>query len=387
VLDALRARAGDDQRAEIDRLIGVLDGQGAAPRRAHLAATAWQVDILHLSDLHLGSPNDAQRLHSQLAEDLKRELGCTRLDGMILSGDMTMVCAEDEYAAARAFIDAIAGEFGLPRERIVLIPGNHDLSWSHAKAAYKPGRRTDYLAANDADKARWTIERQSGGLRKRDFYQVRDEPLYRERFRLFSDALCEPITGSAYPLEYAEQFRFHHWPDLNLLVLGLNSAWEIDHHYEDRAAIHPLSVTNALNALRSRSESSGSRSTSSGTAPMRRATARKEEYLAALARQSASSVSRWARSSLRFGRAQIECVSFFLHRELPSRSGYFRFWPTAAVRMPASEGQLTWHSRRSATWAWSASAAYAASRRPSRTRITASRRSILETPLTTRKIT
>ena len=35
-------------------------------------------------------------------------------------------------------------------------------------------------------------------------------------------------------------------------MLGLNSAWETDHHHRDRAGIHPEAVSNALNALRQR---------------------------------------------------------------------------------------------------------------------------------------
>jgi hypothetical protein len=36
------------------------------------------------------------------------------------------------------------------------------------------------------------------------------------------------------------------------LVLGLNSAWEIDHHHKDRAGIHAEAVSNALNSLQQR---------------------------------------------------------------------------------------------------------------------------------------
>ena len=35
-------------------------------------------------------------------------------------------------------------------------------------------------------------------------------------------------------------------------MLGLNSAWEIDHHHRDRAGIHPQALTGALNLIRAR---------------------------------------------------------------------------------------------------------------------------------------
>jgi len=80
VLEALRDRCGDDLHPELDRLIAVLDRQ-CRPGPIRTA------DILHLSDLHFGTIADAHNFHSQVAEDLKGELGCLRLDGLICSGD------------------------------------------------------------------------------------------------------------------------------------------------------------------------------------------------------------------------------------------------------------------------------------------------------------
>jgi 3',5'-cyclic AMP phosphodiesterase CpdA len=204
---------------------------------------------LHLSDLHFGTIADAHNFHSQVAEDLKGELGCLRLDGLICSGDLTQHSTDAEYTAAVEFLTLLAAEFGLTPERMVLVPGNHDLSWDLAKAAYDPGRRADYDAADAQGRRRW-IDASPAPL-------VRDEARYRRRFDPFSAECHEKVKGTPYPSDYPNQFAFHHWADLRVLVLGLNSAWEIDHHHRDRAGIHPQAVTNVLNTLRARADWAG----------------------------------------------------------------------------------------------------------------------------------
>lgn len=44
------------------------------------------MNILHISDLHFGSQDDARTWAGQLAEDLSGGLNCKRLDALIVSG-------------------------------------------------------------------------------------------------------------------------------------------------------------------------------------------------------------------------------------------------------------------------------------------------------------
>ncbi|NEQ88007.1 MAG: metallophosphoesterase, partial [Moorea sp. SIO2I5] len=41
-----------------------------------------------------------------------------------------------------------------------------------------------------------------------------------------------------------------HFPEQNLLILGLNSAWQLDHHFTARASIHPVALSKALTEIR-----------------------------------------------------------------------------------------------------------------------------------------
>lgn len=247
VLEAIRDKSGDDQRPELDRLILALDG------RCRPAQDRAGGAILHLSDLHFGTLAEARNWHSQIAQDLTVELGCRRLDGLICSGDLGTFSTDAEYAATVEFLNRLGNEFGLAPERIVLVPGNHDLDWGLSQAAYDPGVPAVYAAAqkksDDKELRRWIVKGRA--------YQVRDEARYRRRFDHFSAHCHQPVKGSPYPADYPDQFAFHHWADLDVLVLGLNSAWEIDHHHRDRADIHPEAVSQALDTLRARPDWAG----------------------------------------------------------------------------------------------------------------------------------
>ncbi len=63
--------------------------------------------ILHISDLHFGTTQDATRWHSQLSDDLRQLLSQIEpersplLDILIISGDVANKSLPEEYEAAR----------------------------------------------------------------------------------------------------------------------------------------------------------------------------------------------------------------------------------------------------------------------------------------------
>jgi hypothetical protein len=195
--------------------------------------------ILHLSDLHFGTEKDARNWYSQVAEDLKYDLVCHHLDALILSGDIANKCAPDEYKAAERFLGDLCGEFGLDSDQIIIVPGNHDLSWTTAKSAYRPVRRKDYKGLLD----------ENCTICGDEFVEVLNKELYKQRFQNFS-TFYQNVKSEPYPLEYDDQGILYHFQEQNLLILGLNSAWQVDHHYISRAGINPDAVSNALTRIR-----------------------------------------------------------------------------------------------------------------------------------------
>lgn len=51
-----------------------------------------------------------------------------------------------------------------------------------------------------------------------------------------------------------EDYSVHYFKEQNILILGLNSAWELDHHYKSRASINPSALSKALNSIRQNQE-------------------------------------------------------------------------------------------------------------------------------------
>ncbi len=98
--------------------------------------------ILHISDLHFGehsrfadrTPEDVDR---RLAESARNVLDARESrqapDLVIVTGDLAEKARSPEYKAVTEFLLSLLGEFGLPRERLLVVPGNHDVSWSECQ--------------------------------------------------------------------------------------------------------------------------------------------------------------------------------------------------------------------------------------------------------------
>jgi hypothetical protein len=204
--------------------------------------------ILHLSDLHFGTLDNARDWSTQLAEDLRNDLSIPHLDALILSGDIANSSTEEEYIAAEQFLHNLQQDFPLKPEQIILVPGNHDINWKATNwemaddVAYtlklrrqcKPHELQEGYYIEESSNALW----------------VRDEEKYKQRFAHFSQ-FYEAIKQKPYPLDYDQQYTLDHLPEQNLLILGLNSAWQLDHHFKSRASIHMGALSNALTQIRS----------------------------------------------------------------------------------------------------------------------------------------
>lgn len=221
------------------------EGNLVFSKRAHsdrVAAKEEIVTILHLSDLHFSQLAQAEVWYNQLAEDIK-ELECEEINALVLSGDLTQRADKVEFEAARQFLLRVSTEFKLSPGQVVVVPGNHDLSWTLSKSAYELQRRADYKSPLEEGKF---IEHGT------EVVEVRDEVAYRRRFEPFSE-FYGLIKGSPYPSASADQIDLQDFAAENVLFLGLNSAWEIDHHFKSRAGIHPEALTRALSLVRQNS--------------------------------------------------------------------------------------------------------------------------------------
>ena len=86
---------------------------------------------LHLSDLHFRAGGDWDRnivLH-QLLVDIKERMaiGDLRPDLILVSGDVAFSGQPVEYALAKQFFDELLKATGLRKDRLFVVPGNHDV--------------------------------------------------------------------------------------------------------------------------------------------------------------------------------------------------------------------------------------------------------------------
>ncbi len=121
------------------------------------------------------------------------------------------------------------------------MPGNHDLNWKLSKKqGYKLIDREDY--AEELKEGHFI---EVGA----DVVRIRDQEGYNARFAHFSTFYGD-IKNPPYPTDSQQQGVLHHFPEMNLLVLGLNSVWQADHHFKSRASIHDGSLAAVLNEIR-----------------------------------------------------------------------------------------------------------------------------------------
>ena len=128
---------------------------------------------------------------------------------------------------------------------MAIVPGNHDLNWDLSKQAYEIQRREDYKGSLDEEDILNNDIIVDG-----NFVLVPEQQQYEERFQNFSN-FYENVIGRSYPRQYRQQYELRHFPEQNLLILGLNSAWKLNHdkNYRSRASINSDAINNAFGEI------------------------------------------------------------------------------------------------------------------------------------------
>jgi small GTP-binding protein len=215
--------------------------QFQADQQQYTAAADHLIHILHLSDLHFEDGTFADVCRTQLETDLIQELDIRRLEYLVISGDVANRSTGKEYDAAFAMVDGLVKRFGLDASRVVVVPGNHDVNWEMSKKAYPFVFKDDLLSPLSTEIHIPAGE--AGAL-------VRNDELYRQRFAHFNTHFYRRIySGQDYPPEYADQALLVERPEDRILFLGLNSCWQLDHHFRNRVGIHMPAVAKVLDKL------------------------------------------------------------------------------------------------------------------------------------------
>lgn len=182
------------------------------------------INILHLSDIHLGTKEDAQKYRLQITTDLSLALKVEKIDFLVISGDVSNHSTKEQYSAAVELIESIVEKYNIDKGKIIIVPGNHDLSWNISKKSSVPT---------------------STDIEDEDY----NEEIYKMRFDNFNKFFYKKICGRAYPHNYSKQGILHEYGNEKIIMLGLNSAWRIDHIHKDRSSIYVNSLDDPLDKI------------------------------------------------------------------------------------------------------------------------------------------
>jgi hypothetical protein len=179
---------------------------------------------LHLSDWHqTGKDFKRQKLRDALIRDIEHRLaGISRsldtIDFIVFSGDVAWLGKQEEYqAAASEFFDPLLRAAGVSRDRLFIVPGNHDLDREHLYEMLPGELQRPFTTSALVEK--WLVddERRARTL---------------EPFKAYRD-FVSAYTGQESP-DYAAVTTFSVSGE-QVALLGLNSAWICARYKEKKA--------------------------------------------------------------------------------------------------------------------------------------------------------
>lgn len=226
--------------------------------------------ILHISDLHQNLKDEIppEVLLDTLTNDFERysqsnpQIPLPAL--CVVSGDVVYGVApganktvdelERQYDQAHSFLVGLCNRFfNDERDRVVILPGNHDVDYSKViqsgsflpipkATADKSALVGELFSPNSSLRWSWS---------KLSFFRVDDQTVYKNRLsqfaRFYSRFYNEERT---YSLEPSAQFDVFDYPDLNFCMVALNSCYHND-PMNRVGKIHPSALAAACRELKS----------------------------------------------------------------------------------------------------------------------------------------
>ncbi|MCW5979521.1 MAG: metallophosphoesterase [Bryobacteraceae bacterium] len=191
-------------------------------------STAAPLLVLHLSDLHFTAATKLETVLQPLEADLREVTRGKALDFLVISGDFSDRCNEAGWTLAAQFVNALRERFSLDALRIVLAPGNHDLAQSN-----------DYFTVE------WNLL--SFDLQGKPTVSGEPKPndKYNSRFHRFATFYHNLYSARSYKEDPALQYDVIPG-DNGLYFLALNSAWQIDPYYPQRASLNNDALSTAM---------------------------------------------------------------------------------------------------------------------------------------------
>lgn len=224
-----------------------------------------QVTIMQFSDLHMrASALDSNKaLVSSIFSDIARH---DKEDTPILEPDILVVCGDvirgsgssvdfelstqeikQQYNKANDFLTQLCNElFNGDKQRIVMVPGNHDVSWPHSQKSMEKLENFDSnfidLCKTPTSNIRWSWKGHS-------YYKISDDDFYNQRFHPFSEFYKKFYNNQRkYSLKPEEQYDVFEFPEYKMLFVGFNSCFRND-HLNNIGMIHSECMVNCHSSI------------------------------------------------------------------------------------------------------------------------------------------
>lgn len=212
-----------------------------------------KISILHISDLHRSRVGEISNiaLLSSLLKDKDRytiseEPQIKSPDIIIVSGDIirgstkptgSEAEVQNQYAEAFSFLNDLTKHLlEGNKNRIVLIPGNHDIDWKMSRESMekidgstifddKNNLKGEILkeALNQNSHTRWS-------WRDLSFYKITDVEKYNKKLEAFANFYTSFYEGKRqYSIDPREQYDVFDFPEFNLTIASFNSCYNNDH--------------------------------------------------------------------------------------------------------------------------------------------------------------
>jgi 3',5'-cyclic AMP phosphodiesterase CpdA len=169
---------------------------------------------LHLSDIHFRESNADERdvVLNTFLRDIARMMDgdALRPDFIVLTGDLAFSGKPIEYTLARRFLDELLSVTGLTKDRLFVVPGNHDVDRSLISA----GAKLIGISLKDRANVNYILG------------STADRRLLLDRFKGYGEFINDYFAGH---LTFSDENYFYvRMLDLSgrrVALLGLNSSW------------------------------------------------------------------------------------------------------------------------------------------------------------------
>jgi len=168
---------------------------------------------LHLSDLHFRSTisTGSQVLLDSLLEDIQRrsviDRSLEKIDLVFVTGDLSFSGQSEEYKHALEFLDKLVSVIRVRRDRIFIVPGNHDVCRSRVVPTASKALLTDRTLVDKVCKDPMSVA------------------LFQGRFVPFHDALTKGFSHLIPDEGYLCFFRGKQINGRFVSISGFNTAW------------------------------------------------------------------------------------------------------------------------------------------------------------------